>query len=171
VSLLDRYRLWKAKRYYSQPIHAPAKRPPTFWERLAQHPDALGMLVGMRANAPFRYCTNLGISSYSGEWTVADPETHTLVLGPPRNTAGKTTAYMIPVTLTQGGPVVVSSTKFDIARNTAMARSRLGTCWYYDPTGAPPPPGFKELKWSPIKDSTDWNGALEIARQEEIRQH
>jgi type IV secretion system protein VirD4 len=165
VSLLDRWRLWRAKRYYSQPIHPPAKRPPTFWERLAQHPDALGMLVGARANAPFRYSTNLGISPYDGSWAVADPETHTLVLGPPRSAAGKTSGYMIPVTLTQGGPVVVSSTKFDIARNTAMGRSRLGTVWHYDPTGAPPPPGFKELKWSPVLTAKDWNAAREIGSQ------
>jgi hypothetical protein len=72
---------------------------------------------------------------------------------------------MIPAVLTEGGPVVVSSTKFDIARNTAMARSRLGTVWHYDPTGAPPPPGFKELRWSPVEESKDWNGALEIARE------
>jgi type IV secretion system protein VirD4 len=123
------------------------------------------MLVGMKSQAPWRDCTNLGVWPYNGEYAITEPETHTLVLGPPRSAAGKTSGYMIPLVLTQGGPVVVSSTKFDIARNTAMARSRLGTVWHYDPTGAPPPPGFKELKWSPVGDAKDWNGALEIARQ------
>jgi type IV secretory pathway TraG/TraD family ATPase VirD4 len=124
------------------------------------------MLVAMRSDPRSRYSTNLGVRAGGGNsWQVAEPNTHTLVLGPSQSEAGKTSGYMIPVVLTEGGPVVVSSTKFDIARNTAMARSRLGTVWHYDPTGAPPPPGFKELKWSPVADSADWNGALEIARQ------
>jgi type IV secretory pathway TraG/TraD family ATPase VirD4 len=49
--------------------------------------------------------------------------------------AGKTSGYIIPTVLTQGGPVVAYSTKFDIARNTSLARSRMGTVWHYDPTG------------------------------------
>jgi type IV secretory pathway TraG/TraD family ATPase VirD4 len=73
---------------------------------------------------------------------------------------------MIPTVLTQFGPVVVYSTKLDIARTTAMARARLGKVWCYDPTGAPPPwPGMEQLRWSPITEAGDWNEALEISRQ------
>jgi type IV secretory pathway TraG/TraD family ATPase VirD4 len=135
---------------------------PSIWEVLTNHPDALGVLAFIERKPENRYRTQIGYAN--GEWRMTEPKTHTLVLGPSQSAAGKTSGYMIPTVLTRPGPVVCSSTKFDIARNTAMARSRTGTVWHYDPTGAPPPPGFKELRWSPIADCKDWNTALEIAR-------
>jgi hypothetical protein len=165
VSLFDRFRRLLPAKQFQRVGEFQRTSSPDFWEKLASHPDALAMLVAMRSDPEGRYSTNLGVWAPANVPAVAGPNTHTLVLGPSQSAAGKTSGYMIPVVLTEGGPVVVSSTKFDIARNTAMARSRLGTVWHYDPTGAPAPPGFKELTWSPVPNSKDWNGALEIARQ------
>jgi type IV secretory pathway TraG/TraD family ATPase VirD4 len=141
------------------------ERPPTVWEELASHPDAYGALIVKKIQDQFRLTTQLGYSIEDGTWATTLPRTHTLVLGPSQSRAGKTSGYMIPTVLTQGGPVVVYSTKRDIARNTALARSRLGTVWHYDPTGGPCPPGYKELHWSPLAGAKDWNSALEIASQ------
>jgi type IV secretory pathway TraG/TraD family ATPase VirD4 len=138
------------------------ERQPTIWEALASHPDALGAIIGTKGDERFRYTTQLGYDLQNGSWPATLPKTHTLVLGPSQSRAGKTSGYMIPTVLTQGGPVVVYSTKWDIARNTALSRSRLGTVWHYDPTGGPCPPGFKELRWSPLAEAKDWNGALQI---------
>lgn len=137
--------------------------PLEFWRWLLNHVDAYGAIISLHGNGDWRYRMQVGFSG--GTWRFTDPYTHTLVLGPSQSAAGKTAGMVIPTVLSQGGPVVTTSTKFDVARATALARARLGTVWHYDPTGGPCPQGFKELRWSPVIESGDWNAALEIARQ------
>ncbi len=72
-----------------------------------------------------------------------------LVLGPPRS--GKTSALLIPNVLSAHGAVVTTSTKPDVLDATRDARSMLGTCHLFDPTGSVDDrPGVHRLRWSPL---------------------
>jgi type IV secretory pathway TraG/TraD family ATPase VirD4 len=86
-----------------------------------------------------------------------------MVLGPPRS--GKTTSFIIPNVLASNGPVVSTSTKPDVMDATSSARSALGDCWLFDPTGSVESPGpVRPLRWSPLQSCNRWVGALSVAR-------
>jgi type IV secretory pathway TraG/TraD family ATPase VirD4 len=93
--------------------------------------------------------TSVGIpwSGRGNGWTWTAAQTHVLVLGPARTPAGKTASVMIPIVLSQYGPVVTLSTKRDIHRATAMARVREGRLRWYAPDGdvAGVPPSVRIL--------------------------
>jgi type IV secretion system protein VirD4 len=105
----------------------------------------------------------LGFSSRGG-WTTADPEHAVLVLGPPRS--GKTSAVVIPALLADSGAAVSTSTKRDVLDATWRTRSGLGQVWLFDPLGGSekPPPGARQLSWSPVAAAPNWDEALLIAR-------
>lgn len=90
---------------------------------------------------------------------LAGPEHHVLVLGPPRS--GKTSRLVVPALHRHPGPAVVTSTKADILHATIAARSRLGRCWYWDPSGTTIIPEQAEpLTWSPVADCETWDQAV-----------
>jgi type IV secretory pathway TraG/TraD family ATPase VirD4 len=94
---------------------------------------------------------------------IGGPEHGALILGPPRS--GKTSALVVPNVLAAPGPVVSTSTKTDVLQATAAARSAVGRCWLYDPSGTVAvPPGLTSLRWSPITAGVTWDGALLMAR-------
>jgi type IV secretion system protein VirD4 len=98
-----------------------------------------------------------------GDWHHARPERAVLLLGPPRS--GKTSGVMIPGVLSHTGPAVCTSTKPDVARATRRARSRFGRVWVFDPTGQGGGASADErLRWSPVRASARWDGALLMAR-------
>jgi type IV secretory pathway TraG/TraD family ATPase VirD4 len=98
----------------------------------------------------------------NGDWQHARAERAVLLLGPPRS--GKTSGVIIPGVLSHTGPAVCASTKPDVARATARARSRFGRVWMFDPTGANAGAGAEQLRWSPVRASSSWDGALLMAR-------
>lgn len=85
-----------------------------------------------------------------------------LLLGPPRS--GKTTAVIIPSLIAHDGPAVSTSTKLDVAVATRPARQQSGRLWEFDPIGTGSPSGFERLRWSPVRCSRSWEGALLMAR-------
>jgi type IV secretory pathway TraG/TraD family ATPase VirD4 len=86
-----------------------------------------------------------------------------MVLGPPRS--GKTTSLIIPNVLASNGPVVSTSTKPDVLDATVAARSSLGRCLLFDPTGSVGRiSGLLPLRWSPLQSCATWSGALSQAR-------
>jgi type IV secretion system protein VirD4 len=90
---------------------------------------------------------------------LAGPEHHVLVLGPPRS--GKTSRLVAPALRRHHGPAVVTSTKADILDATIDARSALGRCWYWDPSGTTVTPETVEpLTWSPVGDCEIWDRAV-----------
>ncbi len=105
----------------------------------------------------------LGLSG-RGRWVLADPESAVMVLGPPRS--GKTSAVMIPAVLGASGAVIATSTKPEVMRATAPARSEVGQAWLFDPsvTERRLPDGVRRLCWSPVAASSDWDEALVMAR-------
>ena len=82
-----------------------------------------------------------------------------LVLGPTQS--GKTSGLAIPALLEWDGPVLATSVKDDLARNTMHWRSRLGQVWLFDPSAAS---GLQPLaRWSPLALCSDWAGAQRVA--------
>jgi type IV secretory pathway TraG/TraD family ATPase VirD4 len=102
----------------------------------------------------------LGLGAAGGAF--APPQHGALVLGPPR--CGKTAAIVVPNILGGCGPVVAVSTKPDLLNVTSTARSRLGDCLLFDPSGTvPTPPGVSRVAWSPLNAAQSWSGALSVA--------
>jgi type IV secretion system protein VirD4 len=98
----------------------------------------------------------------NGGLILAPPQQAALILGPPRS--GKTTAVAIPNVLCAPGPAIVTSTKPDLLTATWVARSQLGRCWLFDPTGSTPcPPGLTRLRWSPVAAAATWDESLVLA--------
>jgi type IV secretory pathway TraG/TraD family ATPase VirD4 len=95
-------------------------------------------------------------------WRFARSERAVLLLGPPRS--GKTSAVIIPAVISHTGPVGCTSTKPDAAAGTWRARKRSGRLWVFDPTSAGGFTEFERLRWSPIRCSAGWDGALLMAR-------
>jgi type IV secretion system protein VirD4 len=96
-------------------------------------------------------------------WRFAPSEHSVMILGPPRS--GKTSSLIVPNVLASNGPVVSTSTKPDVLDATVAARSRLGRCYLFDPTGsAAERTPLTPLRWSPLQSCRPWPGALSMAR-------
>jgi type IV secretory pathway TraG/TraD family ATPase VirD4 len=142
-------------------------------ERLAMEDDPVRVMrqwrmsyAGPGGHALHRMLIGLGGETGGRPFTrfvATQKQDHLLALGPPRSHAGKTASMMIPIVLSQLGPVVTASTKPDVLRATAVARAQHGHLWCYCPDGETAPPGFRELHWSPISGAEDWGTALTTA--------
>jgi type IV secretion system protein VirD4 len=77
-----------------------------------------------------------------------------LVVGPTQT--GKTTGLAIPAILEWPGPVVATSVKGDLVRDSIGWRSRLGDVHVYDPSGTTT---YHRSRWSPLAGCTTWAGA------------
>jgi type IV secretory pathway TraG/TraD family ATPase VirD4 len=161
------------RRRYEPP---PSQREPEWLdegERFAMEDDPVRVMhkwrqsyVGPGGHAGYRMLIGLGGETHGRPFTqfvATRAQEHLLALGPPRSHAGKTASMMIPIVLSQLGPVVTASTKPDVLTATAMARAQHGHLWCYCPDGEPAPPGFRELHWSPISGAEDWGTALTTA--------
>lgn len=96
-------------------------------------------------------------------WVWARPQQAVLVLGPPRS--GKTLSIVIPNVLAANGAVVSTSIKPDVLDATAVARSRVGRCWLFDPSAeVDVAPGVEPLHWSPVAACRRWDPAVVAAR-------
>jgi type IV secretory pathway TraG/TraD family ATPase VirD4 len=99
---------------------------------------------------------SLHLGATPTHWMVTPPSRHALALAPPQSFAGKTSSFIIPVVLPTFGRVVVTTTKPDDIRATAVVRAQYGRVWCYAPDGdAPIPPGVTELRWSPLSGAGD----------------
>lgn len=78
-----------------------------------------------------------------------------LVVGPPRS--GKTAGVVVPTVAAYPGPVVSTSTRPEVARLTAEARTGRGPCVVFAPQApdSSPAPGVEPLRWSPSSGCDD----------------
>jgi len=71
---------------------------------------------------------------------------------------------VIPNVLSAPGAVVSTSTKPDVLRSTAPARSKAGWSLLFDPSGSiEPAAGSVRIGWSPLNAAREWDGALSMA--------
>jgi type IV secretion system protein VirD4 len=102
----------------------------------------------------------LTLGRVNGRLVAAEPRQSVIVIGPTQT--GKTTGFAIPAILEWEGPVVATSVKTDLLRETLTARSsRAGAnTWVYDPTGSTGLPG---AGWTPLMECLSWQGAQRVA--------
>lgn len=84
----------------------------------------------------------------------AEERQSVIVLGPTQSM--KTTGFAIPAILEWEGPVLATSVKTDLLRDSLAARHRKGDVWVYDPTAST---GLPTSCWSPLDLCSDWRGA------------
>jgi type IV secretion system protein VirD4 len=81
-----------------------------------------------------------------------------IVLGPTQSM--KTTGFAIPAINEWKGPVLATSVKSDLVRDTLELRRDRGDVWVYDPTGSTE---HATARWSPLELCLDWSGAQRTA--------
>ena len=80
-----------------------------------------------------------------------------IVLGPTQSM--KTSGLAIPAILEWDGPVIATSVKTDLIKNTLEARRERGRVWIYDPTSCS---GEAGARWSPLQHCHEWQGAQRV---------
>jgi type IV secretion system protein VirD4 len=88
----------------------------------------------------------------------AEPRQSVIVVGPTQTY--KTSGFAVPAVLEWEGPVLASSVKADLVRDTVTWRSRAGEVWLYDPAGGT---GLERSGWSPLAGAGSWAGAKRVA--------
>lgn len=95
-----------------------------------------------------------------GRLVAAESRQSAIVVGPTQT--GKTTGFAIPAILEWQGPVVATSIKTDLLRETIAARSAIrgASTFVYDPTGST---GLPAAGWTPLRECLTWQGAQRVA--------
>jgi type IV secretion system protein VirD4 len=95
-----------------------------------------------------------------GRLVAAEPRQSAIVIGPVQT--GKTSGFAVPAILEWQGPVVATSVKTDLLRDTLGARSAIPntSVWVYDPTGGTM---IASAGWSPLSGCETWQGAQRVA--------
>ena len=122
--------------------------------RWAQRRD----LRALRVREPQPGRLTLGL--VEGRLVAAEPRQSVIVVGPVQT--GKTSGFAVPAILEWQGPVVATSVKTDLLRETLVARSavRDSKVWVYDPTGGT---GIPSAGWTPLAGCATWEGAQRVA--------
>src|SRR6202012_3401427 len=81
-----------------------------------------------------------------------------LVVGPTQS--GKTTGLAIPAILEWDGPVLATSVKTDLLRDTFAARQESGSVALFDPAECT---GYACDSWTPLAACASWAAARRIA--------
>lgn len=115
-------------------------------------------LRALRVREPQPGRLTLGL--VDGRLVAAEPRQSVIVVGPVQT--GKTTGFAVPAILEWQGPVVATSVKTDLLRETIAARSAIPDAhvWVYDPTGGT---GMEAAGWTPLAACTTWQGAQRVA--------
>ncbi len=100
----------------------------------------------------------LTLGRVGGKLVAAEERQSVIVLGPTQSM--KTTGFAIPAILEWEGPVLATSVKSDLLRDTIDARARLDDVWIYDPTSST---STRCSGWSPLASCRTWHGAQRTA--------
>jgi type IV secretion system protein VirD4 len=102
----------------------------------------------------------LTLGLVGGRLVAAEPRQSVIVVGPVQT--GKTSGFAVPAILEWKGPVVATSVKTDLLRETLVAREAIAGArvWMYDPTGSTGIPG---CGWTPLSTCGSWTGAQRVA--------
>jgi type IV secretion system protein VirD4 len=88
----------------------------------------------------------------------AESRQSVLVVAPTQS--GKTTGIAIPAILDWPGPVLATSIKTDLVRDTREARAARGDVRIFDPSATT---GLSRASWTPLASCTTWEGARRTA--------
>jgi type IV secretion system protein VirD4 len=138
-----------ARALWTRSLQSRPTRPVGAWARM-------GDLRRLRIRRPSAGRLTLGRAA--GSLLAAEPGQSVLVLGPTQSM--KTTGLAIPAILEWEGPVVATSVKTDLVRETRGWRDGVGPVWVYDPTATT---GIQGALWSPLAGCGTWQGALRTA--------
>jgi type IV secretion system protein VirD4 len=100
----------------------------------------------------------LVIGKFHSKLLAVETNHSVLVVGPSQS--GKTSGLAIPAILEWEGPIIATSVKTDLIRDTHFMRAGKGKTFVYDPMGIS---GLKRSSWSPLTFSRTWEGALSTA--------
>jgi type IV secretion system protein VirD4 len=102
----------------------------------------------------------LTLGRVNSHLVAAEPRQSVIVIGPTQT--GKTTGFAIPAILEWQGPVLATSVKSDLLRDTLAARSAIpdASVWIYDPTRST---GMPTAGWTPLAGCETWQGAQRVA--------
>lgn len=104
-----------------------------------------------------------------GRLLAAQSNASVLIIAPAQ--AGKTSGLAVPVMVEWTGPILATTVKGDLLKDTLAARRRVGEVKVFDPTGSTSVAGSS---WSPVAAATSWSAARRIAAsilQIGMRQH
>ena len=113
-------------------------------------------LKPLRVEGPTKGRLILGTAN--GRLIAAEHGQSVAVIGPTRS--GKTTGLAVPAILEWDGPIIATSVKTDLVRDTLAWREKQGEVWVYDPTASTGLPG---ATWSPLAACDSWQGAQRVA--------
>jgi len=115
-------------------------------------------LRGLVVRGPSKGRLTLGI--VDGRLVAAEPRQSVIVVGPVQT--GKTSGFAVPAILEWQGPVLATSVKTDLLRDTIAARETIpdSHVWVYDPTGGT---GYAQAGWTPLAGCGTWQGAQRVA--------
>lgn len=104
-----------------------------------------------------------------GRLLAAQSNASVLIIAPAQ--AGKTSGLAVPVMVEWTGPILATTVKGDLLKDTLAARRRVGEVKVFDPTGSTSVAGSS---WSPVAAATSWSAARRLAAsilQIGMRQH
>jgi type IV secretion system protein VirD4 len=115
-------------------------------------------LRALRVSVP--QAGRLTLGRVNGRLVAAEPRQSVIVVGPVQT--GKTTGFAVPAMLEWQGPVVATSVKTDLLRDTVAARSAIdgAAVWVYDPTAGT---GLPRSGWTPLATCDTWHRAQRVA--------
>lgn len=99
------------------------------------------------------------VLGWSGRITLAAERAQSVVVFGPTQSR-KTTGFAIPAILDWQGPVVATSVKTDLVRDTMGWRQRCGPVQCFDPSSST---GLPSAQWSPLDAARTWSGARKVA--------
>lgn len=135
--------------------------PPLPYERIAAHPNPLGMLA--QAKVPYPHSMPIGVDRHH-RMLYSKSQTAVGGVGPARALGGKSAAISIPTLLEHDGPAVVMSLRSDALNASVAIRSLRGTVSMFNPDGLTLPDGVEEVRWSPLVGAEDLDTSLSTWR-------
>lgn len=152
----------KLKGWFRSAFPAPEPPPPLLpYERIAAHPNPLGMLA--QAKVPYPHSMPIGVDRHH-RMLYTKSQTTLVGVGVARALGGKSAAISVPVLLEAEGPAVVMSLRTDVLNASAAMRSLRGTVFMFNPDGLVLPDGVDEMRWSPLVGAEDLDTSLSTWR-------
>lgn len=115
-----------------------------------------GELRPLRVRAPVPGRLTLGRTD--GRLLAAEPRQSAIVIAPTQSL--KTTGLAVPAVLEWDGPVLATSVKTDLLRDTLARRRAVGEVIIFDPTEST---AFDGQGWTPLTTCRSWHGAQQTA--------